>query len=65
MNYFDIIFLIVFIWSAYRGITKGFVVMAASLAALIVGIWEPSVFRILHLIFCPTILNLKLSIFHW
>jgi membrane protein required for colicin V production len=39
MNYFDIIFLIVFIWSAYRGITRGFVVMAASLAALIVGIW--------------------------
>jgi membrane protein required for colicin V production len=39
MNYFDIIFIIVFIWSAYRGITRGFVVMAASLAALIVGIW--------------------------
>ena len=39
MNYFDIIFLIAFIWSAYRGITKGFVVMAASLAALILGIW--------------------------
>jgi membrane protein required for colicin V production len=39
MNYFDIIFLIAFLWSAYRGITKGFVVMAASLAALIVGIW--------------------------
>jgi membrane protein required for colicin V production len=39
MNYFDIIFLIIFLWSAYRGITKGFVVMAASLAALILGIW--------------------------
>jgi membrane protein required for colicin V production len=39
MNYFDIIFIIAFLWSAYRGITKGFVVMAASLAALILGIW--------------------------
>jgi membrane protein required for colicin V production len=39
MNYFDIIFLILFLWSAYRGIKKGFVVMAASLAALILGIW--------------------------
>lgn len=39
MNYFDIIFIIVFIWSGYRGITRGFIVMAASLAALIVGIW--------------------------
>ena len=39
MNYFDIIFMILFLWSAYRGIKKGFVVMAASLAALILGIW--------------------------
>jgi membrane protein required for colicin V production len=39
MNYFDIIFLVIFLWSAYRGIKKGFVVMAASLAALILGIW--------------------------
>ena len=39
MNYFDIIFIILFLWSAYRGIRKGFVVMAASLAALILGIW--------------------------
>ena len=39
MNYFDIIFIIAFLWSAYRGITRGFVVMAASLAALILGIW--------------------------
>ena len=39
MNYFDIIFILLFLWSAYRGIKKGFVVMAASLAALILGIW--------------------------
>jgi len=39
MNYFDIIFLLLFLWSAYRGVKKGFVVMAASLAALILGIW--------------------------
>ena len=39
MNYFDAIFIIAFLWSAYRGITKGFIIMAASLAALILGVW--------------------------
>ncbi len=39
INYFDFIFAIFLLWSAYRGITKGFVVMAASLAALILGVW--------------------------
>jgi membrane protein required for colicin V production len=39
MNYFDAIFIIAFLWSAYRGITKGFIIMLASLAALILGVW--------------------------
>jgi membrane protein required for colicin V production len=39
MNYIDIIILIAFAWAAYRGITKGFIIMAASLLALILGIW--------------------------
>jgi membrane protein required for colicin V production len=39
MNYFDLIIIVVLLWSAYRGITRGFIIMAASLAALILGIW--------------------------
>jgi membrane protein required for colicin V production len=39
LNYFDLIFAILLLWSAYRGITKGFLIMAASLAALILGVW--------------------------
>lgn len=39
VNYFDFIFAIFLLWSAYRGITKGFLIMAASLAALILGVW--------------------------
>lgn len=39
MNYIDIIVLLVFIWAAYKGITKGFIVMAASLLALVLGVW--------------------------
>ncbi len=39
MNYFDIIFIILLIWSVYRGFTKGFIIQLASLAALILGIW--------------------------
>jgi membrane protein required for colicin V production len=39
LNYFDAVFLILLLWSAYRGITKGFLIMAASLAALVLGIW--------------------------
>jgi membrane protein required for colicin V production len=35
---FDIIFIIVFCWAAFRGFTKGFIVQIASLAALIIGI---------------------------
>ncbi len=39
MNYIDIIILVLVIWSAYRGFKKGFIMMAAALAALILGIW--------------------------
>jgi len=39
MNYFDVIIIVILLWSAYRGITRGFIIMAASLAALILGIW--------------------------
>lgn len=39
MNYFDIIFLVILVWSAYRGFSRGFIIMAASLAALVLGIW--------------------------
>ncbi len=36
---FDLAFIIILIWAAYRGFTKGVIVQAASLAALILGIW--------------------------
>ena len=39
INYFDIIIAIFLLWSAYRGMTRGFLIMAASLAALILGVW--------------------------
>ncbi len=39
MNYIDILFLLVFAWSAYKGFTKGFVIAVASLIALLVGIF--------------------------
>ena len=39
LNYFDVLIAILLLWSAYRGITKGFLIMAASLAALILGVW--------------------------
>ena len=39
VNYFDFIIAIFLLWSAYRGLTKGFLIMAASLAALVFGVW--------------------------
>jgi len=36
---FDIIFLLIFVWAAFKGYMKGFILQAASLAALILGIW--------------------------
>ena len=39
LNYFDIVISIFLLWSAYRGISKGLLIMAASLAALVLGVW--------------------------
>ena len=39
MNYFDAIFAILFLWSIYKGLTKGFIIMASTLAALLLGVW--------------------------
>ncbi len=36
---FDILFLIIFLWAIYKGYTKGFILQAATLAALILGIF--------------------------
>jgi membrane protein required for colicin V production len=36
---FDIIFLLIFCWAAYKGFTRGFILQSASLAALILGIY--------------------------
>ncbi|MGC9374578.1 MAG: CvpA family protein [Bacteroidales bacterium] len=38
MNTIDLVFAILFLWSAYRGFTKGFIVQLATLAALLLGI---------------------------
>jgi membrane protein required for colicin V production len=35
---FDLIFLTVFVWAAYRGYTSGFIVQLATFAALVLGI---------------------------
>ncbi len=39
MNYIDLIFAIAFLWAAYKGLTKGFIIQAAALAALLLGIF--------------------------
>ncbi len=39
LNYFDLVIAILLLWSAYKGFTKGFLIMAASLAALVLGVW--------------------------
>ena len=36
---FDLIFLTILVWAAYRGFSKGLVLQAATLAALILGIF--------------------------
>ena len=38
MNIFDLVFLVIFIWAAYKGFSKGLIIQAASLAALLLGI---------------------------
>jgi membrane protein required for colicin V production len=39
INYFDLVIAILLLWSAYKGFSKGFLIMAASLAALVFGVW--------------------------
>lgn len=39
MNYIDIIIVIPLLWGAYKGYTKGFIIEAASIAALLLGIY--------------------------
>ena len=39
MNVFDIVFIIILIWAAYKGFSKGLIIQAASLAALLLGIF--------------------------
>jgi len=39
MNYFDLIFVIPLLWGAYKGFSKGLIVSAASLVALLLGIY--------------------------
>ena len=39
MNYFDLIFVVPLLWSAYKGFSKGLIVSAASLVALLLGIY--------------------------
>lgn len=39
MNYFDLIFAIILIYSAYKGFSKGLVIQVASLIALLLGIF--------------------------
>ena len=40
MNYIDIILGVLLIIAAIRGFRKGFIIELASLAALVLGIWE-------------------------
>jgi membrane protein required for colicin V production len=39
MSYIDIVFVVLFIWSIYRGYTKGFIIQLATLAGLLLGIF--------------------------
>lgn len=39
MNYIDVIIILLIIWGGYRGFSKGLVMMAAALAALVAGVW--------------------------
>lgn len=38
MNFIDLIFIVILLWSAYRGYTKGFILQLSTLAALLLGI---------------------------
>ncbi len=39
MNTIDIVFIVLFIWSIYRGYTKGFIIQLATLVGLLLGIY--------------------------
>lgn len=39
MNLIDLVFIILFVWSVYKGFTKGFIIVIASFCALIIGIY--------------------------
>jgi len=39
MNLFDLVFILLLLWSAYRGFTKGFILQLSTLAALLLGIF--------------------------
>jgi membrane protein required for colicin V production len=39
MNFIDIILLVIIIWAAYKGFSKGLIIQAASLAALFLGVF--------------------------
>lgn len=39
LNYIDLIIGILIAWAAYRGLTKGLIIMVATFIALIAGIW--------------------------
>ncbi len=39
MNLFDLVFIVLLLWSAYRGFTKGFILQLSTLAALLLGIY--------------------------
>jgi membrane protein required for colicin V production len=39
MSWIDIVLIVILLWSAYHGFTKGFIITIASLAALLLGIF--------------------------
>jgi membrane protein required for colicin V production len=44
LNYVDLIIVILIAWAAYRGFTRGLVIMVATFIALIIGIWGAAKF---------------------
>ena len=59
INYFDLVIAILLLWSAYKGFSKGFLIMAASLAALVFGVWGAIHFSDLTADFLIKNLNLQ------
>jgi membrane protein required for colicin V production len=39
MNFIDLVFIIILLWSAYKGFRKGFILQLSTLAALLLGIF--------------------------